>query len=247
MFVLSSNRKGAIAEAAIALAAARHGIPVLRPMADHGRFDLGFEIGVRLLRVQCKWGRLDRSRRVIIVKVGGSYCAPSGYVRSVYEEGEIDLLGVYCGDLDRCYLLPSSLVVERHEIHLRLEPPLNGQRACINLAANFEFPGAIAQLGERSAGSRKVGGSSPPSSTPPSAPTPTVVGAHEFRNRFGYWIEQAAVGREVLVTRHGRPFVRLLPGLGDTPPATRPGPTPQRAPAPRPRAAPAGRSCAPPG
>jgi prevent-host-death family protein len=36
------------------------------------------------------------------------------------------------------------------------------------------------------------------------------VGAHQFRNHFGHYMEQAAGGAEVLVSRHGRPFVRLL-------------------------------------
>jgi PD-(D/E)XK endonuclease len=53
--MLSTNRKGAIAEAEIAAAAVRLGIPVLRPIQEHGRYDLAFEVGDRILRVQCKW------------------------------------------------------------------------------------------------------------------------------------------------------------------------------------------------
>ena len=49
MFVLTTNQKGAIAEAEIAAAAVRTGVPVLRPMAEHGRYDLVFEIGRSLL------------------------------------------------------------------------------------------------------------------------------------------------------------------------------------------------------
>jgi prevent-host-death family protein len=37
------------------------------------------------------------------------------------------------------------------------------------------------------------------------------VGAHEFRNHLGYYLERAADGHEVLVNRRGRPYVRLLP------------------------------------
>jgi len=57
--VLSTNRKGAIAEAKIVAAATELGVPVLRPVQEHGRYDLAFEIGDRILRVQCKWGALD--------------------------------------------------------------------------------------------------------------------------------------------------------------------------------------------
>jgi prevent-host-death family protein len=36
------------------------------------------------------------------------------------------------------------------------------------------------------------------------------VGANEFRNHFGYFLERAADGQEVLVSRRGRPYVRLM-------------------------------------
>jgi len=42
-----------------------------------------------------------------------------------------------------------------------------------------------------------------------------TVGAHQFRNHFGYYMEQAAQGTEVLVSKRGRPFVRLLGADGD--------------------------------
>jgi prevent-host-death family protein len=35
------------------------------------------------------------------------------------------------------------------------------------------------------------------------------VGANAFRDRLGYWMERAAAGDELLVTRHGKPFVRV--------------------------------------
>jgi hypothetical protein len=60
MFVESPNVKGAVAELEIELAATRRGVPVLKPVAEHGRYDMGFEIGERIHRVQCKWGRVDR-------------------------------------------------------------------------------------------------------------------------------------------------------------------------------------------
>jgi hypothetical protein len=125
--------------------------------------------------------------------------------------GEIDLLAVYCGGLDRCYLLSGEPYVGRRGIWLRLSPPLNGQRASINLAEDFEFAGAVAQLEERLNGIQEAGGSSPPSSTSPAPEDPLrkVVGAHEFRNHFGYFMERAAVGEEVLVTRRGKPLVTL--------------------------------------
>ena len=209
MFAMTSNRKGAIAEAAIALEAIRLGIPVLKPVAEHGRYDLGFEVGGRILRVQCKWGSLDNAAGTIRVSLQCSWLSPRGYVRSYYSEDEIDLVAVYCGELDRCYLLPSALVAGRREIHLRVSPARNAQRACINAATEFELSGAIAQLGEHLRGTQGVAGSSPASSTP--SPSAVDVGCHQFRNHFGYYLERAAAGDEIRISRRGRPYARLVP------------------------------------
>jgi prevent-host-death family protein len=81
------------------------------------------------------------------------------------------------------------------------------QRACINLEADFRLAGAIAQLEERLRGTQEVAGSSPASSTP----SITEVGCHEFRNHFGFYLERAAAGEEVLVRRPGRPYARPVP------------------------------------
>ena len=37
------------------------------------------------------------------------------------------------------------------------------------------------------------------------------VGAHEFRNLFGFYIERAAAGEEFLITKRGKPYARLSP------------------------------------
>jgi prevent-host-death family protein len=39
----------------------------------------------------------------------------------------------------------------------------------------------------------------------------STVGAHEFRNRFGWYMDRAAAGDTFDVTRHGRAFARLSP------------------------------------
>ncbi len=205
----TNNQKGAVAELEIAVAAARLGIPVLKPLSEHGRSDLALEVGHRLWRVQCKWGRLNESRDVVIVKLGGSRCSPTGYGRTTYSEHEVDFIGAYCGELDRAFLLPIALCADRAEIWLRLSAPRNNQRACINLARHFDFPGAIAQLGERVTGSHEVAGSNPASSTSP--PETIVIGSSAFRDRLGYWMDRVAAGDDVLITRHGKSRVRLCP------------------------------------
>ncbi len=212
MFV-NSNDKGNVAELAIAAEAARLGLSVLRPMTERERYDLVFGVGGRLFRVQCKWGAHQGD--IVLVRLRSSYHSPTrGYVTATYDESEIDLVAVYCGALDRCYLLPIKLVAGLGVVSLRLGEPRNGQRAALNWATEYEFPGAVAQLEERVAGSDEVRGSSPLSSTSTNdedLPAVKEVGAHQFRNHFGHYMELAAAGSEILVRRHGRPFARLGP------------------------------------
>ena len=201
------NHKGNVAELAIATEAARLGLSVLKPLTEHERYDLVLGIGGQLHRVQCKWGK--RCRGGIEVRLRSSYHSPTrGYVITTYEESEVDLVAVYGGDLDRCYLLPVELIAGRNMVFLRLDRPRNNQRAALNWAAAYEFPGAVAQLAERSDGIRKVEGSNPSSSTDDCA---EEVGAHLFRNHFGYYMERAAAGAEILIHRRGKPYARLGP------------------------------------
>ncbi len=213
MFVQAEqNVKGNVAELAIAAEAARLGLTVLMPMTEHERYDLVLGVAGRLFRVQCKWG--SRQGEIVKVRLRSSYYSPTrGYVVRTYAPDEVDLIAVYCGDLDRSFLLPVEVFAGKATVHLRLGPARNKQQASVHLAARYAFPGAVAQLAERLAGSEEARGSNPLSSTTDSCTSPTEisVGAHEFRNRFGYYLEFAAAGTEIAVTRHGRPYARLVP------------------------------------
>lgn len=170
MFVsgLTSTDKGTIAELKLAAEAARAGVVVSRPLTEGRRYDLLFDVAHRIYRVQCKWGALAED--VIKVRTSTSRYTPTrGYVRTTYSSDEIDLVAVYCGDLDRCYVIPIERLAGQTYLYLRLAPAKNNQRSGVTMASDYELPGAIAQLGERLAGSQKVAGSSPASSTPPKA------------------------------------------------------------------------------
>ncbi len=207
MFVLTTSEKGGVAELKIAALAADLGVPVLRPMTEQLRYDLAFDWGGRIWRVQCKWGSLANEGAVVAAHLGGSYHSPRGYVRSSYSADEVDLVAVWCAEIERGFLLPIELVAGRCYVYLRLTPPRNGQRACVNLASDFDFTGAVAQLEERRHGMAEARGSSPLSST--SSATASVIGSHEFREHFGWYLERAAAGDQFHITRHGRGFATL--------------------------------------
>jgi hypothetical protein len=205
MRALTPTEKGAIAEAKIYAAAVEAGIVVARPLTEGRRYDLIFDLGAKLLRVRCETAR--RRGEVIALRIVSSRCTPAGYVRTTYAATEVDGIAAYCPELDECFYVPIEGLAGRGFLHLRLAPARNGQRAGVTMAARYRL-GAVAQLGERVTGSHEVVGSSPISSTS-SLGADIVVGAHAFRERFGYWMQLAAAGTDIVVTRHGTRRVRL--------------------------------------
>jgi hypothetical protein len=157
--MLTTDQKGAIAELGIAWHATRLGVDVYRPVAEGGRCDLIFDFQERLWRVQCKWA--SRYREVLIVRCYSARRAREGLRRRLYTADEIDAFAAYCAELDRCFFLPFGSFRGKANVQLRLAPPRNNQRLGINWADDFDFAatlarhqGAVAQLGERAAGSR---------------------------------------------------------------------------------------------
>jgi hypothetical protein len=158
----TTDRKGGVAEMAIAYEAGQLGIGVFRPVMEGERYDLIFDLRPRLLRVQCKWA--TRRGAIIAVPCQSSRRTATGLVARRYTAAEIDAIAAYCHELKKCYLLPISLVANRREVSLRLFPTKNNQAQGVKWSFEYEL-GAIAQLGERVTGSHEVVGSSPTSST----------------------------------------------------------------------------------
>ena len=202
------NVAGNVAELRIQAELASLGLPVMCPVTEHERYDLVVECDHRFLRVQCKSASLRGD--VVCVRLVSSRRGPNGFIRRGYSEDEIDAVAAYCAGNETCYWLPVDLVAGRNQIVLRLLPPRNGQRACLNWADNFVLDGAIAQLGERLDGIQEVVGSSPTSSTS----SEVHLGAHEYRQKMGWYMERAAAGESFLITRRGKPYARLSPPHG---------------------------------
>jgi hypothetical protein len=117
-------------------AAVRAGISVLKPLLDE-RYDLVFDLGTRLIGVQCKWA--VRSGDVLLVRCRWCRRCRNGLIHRPYSSDGIDAFAAYCADLDRCFYFPIAWVRERKGIQLRLTPARNNQRAGINWADDFDF------------------------------------------------------------------------------------------------------------
>jgi hypothetical protein len=162
---VTTDQKGAIAELAIQLAATKLGIDVYLPVAEGGRYDMILDLDSGPVRVQCKWA--SRYGDVVIARCCRCRRTETDLSGASIREG-IDAFALYCLELDRCFFVPMADAEGLQEIRLRLSPARNNQKRGIHWADDFDFAatlrqhkGAVAQLGERLAGSQKATGSSP--------------------------------------------------------------------------------------
>jgi hypothetical protein len=142
--VLTTDQKGAIAEAAIACHATKLGVGVYKPMFEGGRYDLILDVGSTLLRVQCKWA--PRRGDVVIVRCCSWRRAREGLRSRLYTADEVDVIAAYCQELDRSFLLSADRFSGRSALQLRLAPSRNNQTAGINWADDFDFDARLRAL-----------------------------------------------------------------------------------------------------
>jgi hypothetical protein len=134
---LTPDRKGAIAEAAIAAHAIRAGFDVYRPISEGGRYDLILDVGGRLLRVQCKWAVLESG--AVVIRTYSARRAPEGMRVRTYAAADVDVIVAYCDALDACYYLPPELFVGRRQVHLRTSASRNNQRQRVRWAGDYRL------------------------------------------------------------------------------------------------------------
>ena len=104
------------------------------PFGDNARYDLVVEIDGRLLRVQCKTGRLEGG--AIVFPVSSSAAHRGGGRRSYH--GQVDAFAVHCPDTAQVLMIPFDAVAGcRKEARLRVAASLNGQQQGIRPAAPF--------------------------------------------------------------------------------------------------------------
>ena len=94
--------------------------------------------------MQCKWAA--RRGDVIVVHARTCRRSANGHIHGCYSADEVDVIGVYCLDVDRCYLIPISYVAERPTLRIRLGPTRNNQTRGVNWAKEFEFAATLSRL-----------------------------------------------------------------------------------------------------
>lgn len=126
---------GERSEACILAALLKAGKTVLIPFGDNQRYDLVIEEDNNFTRVQCKTGRLKNG------SVGFPVTSRAGGIgtRKSYD-GEIDVFGVYCPELDKVYIVP-LIAGYKSGMHLRVSKTKIKQRATrqIRWAKDYEL------------------------------------------------------------------------------------------------------------
>ena len=142
--MLTTDQKGAVAELAIAHAAAELGVGVFKPLTDGERYDLIFETGAQLIRVQCKWAPLDGE--TVIVRCYSNRRAREGLRRRSYTAREADAIAAYCPAIDRCFFVAAGRFDGHFQLVLRLAPSRNNQQIGVNWADDFDFRAKLRAL-----------------------------------------------------------------------------------------------------
>lgn len=131
---MKSKDKGDIAELKLAVALKQKGYIVSFPYGDNAPYDLLIDDGILVSKIQCKHGRYKKGCVLFITKSStrsGGKRVETNYV------GKVDFFGVYCAELDTCYLIPIDEVA-KHGSSLRVEESksLNNK---IKWAKNYEI------------------------------------------------------------------------------------------------------------
>lgn len=123
-------------EVAILAQLVRQGYRVLLPFGVNQRYDMVLDNNGRLLKVQCKTGRL---REGAIRFRSQSVQSNTAGTRVRAYSGEVDFFAVYCPENDRVYLIPADEVPTRG-MYLRVDRPRNRQRKRVRWAEDYVLP-----------------------------------------------------------------------------------------------------------
>lgn len=111
------------------------GKAVLLPFGGGARYDLAYDEGGRLVRVQCKTAKRTTNGCLLFNSRSIGYGGEHRDYR-----GDADLFGVYAPELGVVYLVPVDLVATNTG-SLRLDPTRNGQAKGVLWASDYQVSG----------------------------------------------------------------------------------------------------------
>ncbi len=130
---MNTKTVGNISEAMVLAALVRTGKDVLIPWGDNLRYDMAYDDGGQLIRVQCKTAR-GLNNGSVSFAASSSYSHRGGKKKDY--RGQIEFFGVYCPLTQQVYLVPVDDVGVSNAI-LRIEPSGNNQTKRVRWAKDY--------------------------------------------------------------------------------------------------------------
>ncbi len=157
------NDAGNLAEAAFQFHAVEAGARVLVPAVEHAPYDVVLDVDGVMIRVQVKSASLSRDGAVVVARLRRSrHTARSGYVAGTYSADEVDAFGVYCAEVDRCYLIPFADTHGYGTVHLRLGAGAKRTARIAKIRRRLRVPWGCSSAGRASRWQREGQGFEPP-------------------------------------------------------------------------------------
>jgi hypothetical protein len=116
---MDTKLKGDIAEQSVVLQALKRGWGVLRPVGDRLPYDLVFDIGDRLVKIQVKAAWFDQPSGNYVVDNRRTKTNRRQMLRAPYQTSDFDFAIAYIEELAVFYIFPSEIFIGYgSEIHL---------------------------------------------------------------------------------------------------------------------------------
>lgn len=132
---------GEVSEGVIAAHLLKLGYSVSIPFGNNQKYDLIWDDGETLHRVQVKTGRITQGCVIFATSARNTINGK----RTSYH-GRADLLLVYCPDNSKVYRVPVSEQTNASEMRLRVQPARGGPTSTIKWATEYEFPPGAAEV-----------------------------------------------------------------------------------------------------
>ena len=130
--MFTSHEKGVLGELAFTIHLIQRGYTILNPLNPNSSYDLVAEKNGNFMRIQVKYCTPRNGRiRVELER-------PKRKTKN-YRDRNVDAMGAYDSQSEKCYLIPISQINEKSEIWLRVDNPKNSQQKKINYASKYEI------------------------------------------------------------------------------------------------------------
>ncbi len=116
---MDTKQKGDIAEQAVVLFALKQGWGVLKPVGDRLPYDLVFDIGGSLIKIQVKNAWFDIRRNNFVVDTRRTKTNRRQMLRENYKPDDFDFAVILIEDLEVFYVMPCETFISYgSEIHI---------------------------------------------------------------------------------------------------------------------------------